>query len=382
MGDITINSAVRANLQTLQSTAKLMAQTQNRLATGLKVSSALDNPQSFFTASGLNARANDLSAIQDSLSLGVKTLNAADEGIKGIQKLVNQAKSVANQALQAKATATTLDKTAETAAIAGTAGARTVSFQIGTATAVDVVFATATYATAASSAAAIESALSGLTSAGGTLAGLSVSVTGGAVSFEVASGEDLTISGTAAATGAAGFGIATSGTQGENGETLAEARSSFATDFNNLRTQIDQLATDASFNGINLLNGNDLTVKFNESGSSKLDIAGVTLDAAGLGITETTFSDIDADVALLDSATATLRKQSSTFGANLSVVQNRQDFTSNLISVLEAGAGDLTLADTNEEAANLLALQTRQSLAQSSLSLANQAEQSVLNLIR
>ncbi|GMV61307.1 MAG: hypothetical protein AMXMBFR74_04760 [Parvibaculum sp.] len=382
MGDIVINSAVRSNLQTLQSTAKLMAQTQNRLATGLKVSSALDNPQSFFTASGLNSRAQDLGTIQDSLSLGVKTLNAADEGIKAIQKLVNQAKSVANQALQAKATATTLDKTAEVAAIAGSAGARTVSFQIGTATAVSVVFGTATYATAASSAAAIESALSGLVSPTGSLAGLTVSVTGGALSFEVASGEDLTISGTAAATGAAGFGIATSGTQGQNGETLTEARSTYATDYNGLRTQIDQLATDASFNGINLLNGDNLTVKFNESGSSKLDITGVTYDAAGLGITETTFSDIDADVALLDTATSTLRKQSSTFGANLSVVQNRQDFTKNLISVLEGGAGDLTLADTNEEAANLLALQTRQSLAQSSLSLANQAEQSVLNLIR
>ena len=108
MGDIVINSAVRSNLQTLQGTAKLMAQTQNRLATGLKVSSALDNPQSYFTAAGLNSRASDLSAIQDSMSLGVKTLNAADEGIKAIQKLVNQAKSVANQALQASATATTL----------------------------------------------------------------------------------------------------------------------------------------------------------------------------------------------------------------------------------------------------------------------------------
>ncbi|MEP2830619.1 flagellin [Parvibaculum sp.] len=379
MGDIVINSAVRSNLQTLQGTAKLMAQTQGRLASGLKVSSALDNPQSYFTAAGLNSRASDLSAIQDSLSLGVKTLNAADEGIKAIQKLVDQAKSVANQALQAKATATTLDATAEAAAIAGSAGARTVSFQIGTATAVDVVFDTATYATAASSAAAIESALADYTSAGGTLAGLSVTVDGGDISFEVESGEDLTISGTAAATGAAGFGI---DDDSDNGETLTEARSTYATDYNGLRTQIDQLATDASFNGINLLNGDSLTVKFNETGSSKLDITGVTYNAEGLGINSTDFSDIDADLALLDTATSTLRKQSSTFGANLSVVQNRQDFTENLINVLEGGAGDLTLADTNEEAANLLALQTRQSLAQSSLSLANQAEQSVLNLIR
>lgn len=382
MAEITINSAVRANLQTLQGTAKLMEQTQNRLATGLKVSSALDNPQSFFTAAGLTARATDMSALLDSMSLGVQTLKAADEGIKSIQKLVDQAKSVANQALQADATATTLSKTAEVAAIAGTAGARTVTFQIGTATAVSVVFATATYATAASSAAAIETELAGLVTAGGTLAGLTVSRTGADLSFEVASGVDLTIAGTAAATGAAGFGIVTSGTQGQNGETLTEARSTFATDYNNLRTQIDQLSKDASFNGINLLAGDSLSVQFNEGSTSKMDITGVTYDSAGLGITETTFADIDADVALLNTATATLRKQSSTFGANLSVVQNRQDFTKNMISVLEGGAGNLTLADTNEEAANLLALQTRQSLAQTSLSLANQSEQSVLNLIR
>ncbi|MAU60025.1 MAG: hypothetical protein CMI62_04750 [Parvibaculum sp.] len=382
MGDIVINSAVRSNLQTLQGTAKLMAQTQNRLATGLKVSSALDNPQSYFTAAGLNSRASDLSAIQDSMSLGVKTLNAADEGIKAIQKLVNQAKSVANQALQASATATTLDKTVEAAAIAGTATARSITIQIGTASAVTVTFDTATYATAASSAAAIEAELAGLTSASGTLSGLTVTRDGDSLSFEVASGEDLVIAGDAAATGAAGFGIATSGTQGTNGETLTSARASYASDYNDLRTQIDQLASDASFNGINLLNGDSLTVKFNEDGTSKLDITGVTYDSAGLGITETTFSDIDADIALLDSATSTLREQASTFGANLSVVQNRQDFTKNLIGVLEGGAGDLTLADTNEEAANLLALQTRQSLAQTSLSLANQAEQSVLSLIR
>lgn len=382
MGDIVINSAVRSNLQTLQGTAKLMAQTQNRLATGLKVSSALDNPQSYFTAAGLNSRASDLSAIQDSMSLGVKTLNAADEGIKAIQKLVNQAKSVANQALQASATATTLDKTVEAAAIAGTATARSITVQIGTAAAVTVTFDTATYATAASSAAAIEAELAGLTTSTGSLAGLTVTRDGDSLSFEVASGEDLVIGGAAAATGAAGFGIATSGTQGTNGETLTSARASYASDYNDLRTQIDQLASDASFNGINLLNGDSLTVKFNEDGTSKLDITGVTYDSAGLGITETTFSDIDADIALLDSATSTLREQASTFGANLSVVQNRQDFTKNLIGVLEGGAGDLTLADTNEEAANLLALQTRQSLAQTSLSLANQAEQSVLSLIR
>jgi flagellin-like hook-associated protein FlgL len=382
MGDITISSAVRTNLLTLQSTAQLMAQTQNRLATGLKVASALDNPQSFFTAAGLSSRATDMSALLDSMSLGVQTLKAADEGISSIQKIVDQAKSVANQALQAVATETTLTKTVEAAAIAGTPLARTVTFQIGTATAVSVAFGTATYASAASSATVIETELAGLVSATGTLAGLTVTRDGGDLSFAVASGEDLTIAGTAAATGAAGFGIVTSGTQGENGETLAEARATFATDYNNLLAQIDQLSLDTSFNGINLLAGDDLSVLFNESSTSKLDITGVTFNAAGLALTETTFSDIDADVTLLNAATATLRQQSSTFGANLSVVQNRQDFTGNMINVLEQGAGNLTLADTNVEAANLLALQTRQSLASTSLSLANQSEQSVLSLLR
>ena len=379
MGDITISSAVRTNLLTLQNTAQMMAQTQNRLATGLKVSSALDNPQSYFTAAGLSSRATDMSALLDSMSLGVQTLKAADEGIKSIQKLVDQAKSVANQALQSKATETSVTETVEAAAIAGTAGARTVTFQIGTASAVSVEFGTATYASAASSAAAIESELAGLVSAGGTLAGLTVSRSGGDLTFTVASGEDLTIAGTAAATGAAGFGIAGATT---NGETLAEARTAFSTDYNNLLAQIDQLSLDTSFNGINLLAGDDLSVMFNESSTSKLDIEGVTFNAAGIGLTETTFSDINAEVTKLNTATSTLRKQSSTFGANLSVVQSRQDFTKNMIDVLEAGAGNLTLADTNVEAANLLALQTRQSLAQTSLSLANQAEQAVLQLIR
>ncbi len=202
---------------------------------------------------------------------------------------------------------------------------------------------------------------------------------GGDLTFTVASGEDLTIAGTAAATGAAGFGIAGATT---NGETLAEARTAFSTDYNNLLAQIDQLSLDTSFNGINLLAGDDLSVMFNESSTSKLDIEGVTFNAAGIGLTETTFSDINAEVTKLNTATSTLRKQSSTFGANLSVVQSRQDFTKNMIDVLEAGAGNLTLADTNVEAANLLALQTRQSLASTSLSLANQSEQSVLSLLR
>ncbi|MBX3492003.1 MAG: hypothetical protein KF899_03530 [Parvibaculum sp.] len=374
MGDITISSAVRTNLLTLQNTAQLMAQTQNRLATGLKVSSALDNPQSYFTAAGLSSRATDMSALLDSMSLGVQTLRAADEGIKSIQKLVDQAKSVANQALQSKATATTLNSTVSAANLSGgTAATRTYSIQIGTAAAQDVVIPTgagSNFATGASAAAAVKAGIDAL-----NIDGLTVTVSGAGLSFALASGEDITIAGAAATT----LGINGAAT---NGETLAEAKAGYSTDYNNLLAQIDQLSLDTSFNGINLLAGNNLSVMFNESSTSKLDIEGVTFNASGIGLTDTDFSDIDAEVTKLNAATATLRKQSSTFGANLSVVQSRQDFTKNMIDVLEAGAGNLTLADTNVEAANLLALQTRQSLASTSLSLANQSEQSVLALLR
>ncbi|ABS64160.1 putative flagellin protein, C-terminus [Parvibaculum lavamentivorans DS-1] len=375
MGDITINSAVRTNLETLQSTAKMMAQTQNRLASGLKVSSALDNPQSFFTAAGLNARASDLSALQDSMSLGVQTLKAADEGIKSIQKLVDQAKSVANQALQAKATTTTLTTTAAPDAdtdYSASGASATFTVALGDASA-DTITLDQDYGSLAAMVSDINDQLSAAS------AGVTAEVSGTGVTFKAVSGEDITIAG-------ADSGDFGSTLSSDNGETLTEARATYVTDFNGLRDQIDQIANDASFNGINLLKGDTLTVNFNEDSTSKLDITGVTMTVGDdLGIDEADFStnaDIETAVAGLNTATATLRAQASTFGANLSVVQNRQDFTSNMISVLETGSGNLTLADTNEEAANLLALQTRQSLAQTSLSLATQAEQSVLSLLR
>src|ERR1044071_332816 len=106
MADITLSAGVRQNLLSLQSTAQLMAQTQNRLATGKKVNSALDNPNNFFTAQGLEGRASDLSGLLDSMSNAVQTVKAANDGITAISKLVDSAKALANQALQSSDTAT------------------------------------------------------------------------------------------------------------------------------------------------------------------------------------------------------------------------------------------------------------------------------------
>ncbi|HEU4805435.1 MAG TPA: flagellin, partial [Nitrobacter sp.] len=136
-------------------------------------------------------------------------------------------------------------------------------------------------------------------------------------------------------------------------------------------------------------NGDQLKLVFNETGKSTLTIQGVTFDPTGLGLQSlvkgTDFLDNASTNKILDSlnnASGTLRSQASTFGSNLSIVQIRQDFSKNLINVLQTGSSNLTLADTNEEAANSQALSTRQSIAVSALALANQSQQSVLQLLR
>jgi flagellin-like hook-associated protein FlgL len=162
-------------------------------------------------------------------------------------------------------------------------------------------------------------------------------------------------------------------------------RDTLAKQFDDLRTQIDQLSRDAGYNGINLLNGDSLKVQFNEKNTSSLTIAGVTFDSLGLGIKASTGkfqadSDINTALTNLTNAVSSLRSQASTFGSNLSVVQARQDFTKDFIDTLETGADQLVLADQNEEAAKLLTLNTRQQLSQTALSLASQADQGVLRL--
>jgi flagellin len=154
-------------------------------------------------------------------------------------------------------------------------------------------------------------------------------------------------------------------------------------------SQITTTAQDASFNGINLLNGDDLKLTFNESGKSTLTIKGVTFNAAGLGLAPlvagTDFLDnssANATIAKITNVSNVLRTEASTLGSNLSIVQIRQDFSKNLINVLQTGSSNLTLADTNEEAANSQALSTRQSIAVSALALANQSQQSVLKLLQ
>src|SRR5262249_16480200 len=169
--------------------------------------------------------------------------------------------------------------------------------------------------------------------------------------------------------------------------TSSSARAGLVSQFNNILSQITTTAQDASYNGVNLLNGDTLKLVFNEKSTSTLSITGVTFTASGLNLSNLTVGTDFVDnastngvLATLNTASVRVGAEAWTLGSNLSVGQNRQDFSKNLINVLQTGSSNLTLADTNEEGANLLALQTRQQLSLTSLSLASQADQAVLRL--
>jgi flagellin len=269
---IELSAVIRSNLLTLSRTTDLIDRTQDRLSTGLKVSSARDDATAFFAARGLSNRADDLNSLKSDIDQGISTIEAAIAGIEAITELVEQAKGFA---ITAKAT-------------------------------------------------------------------------------------------------------------GDTNE-----RSSLADQFDALLLQIDALANDSTYAGTNLLQAapDNLAVSFNEDGSSNLTISGIHsstgtggINVAGAVGNFAAYTNTDAAITAVNSAITTLRTSAATLGSNASVLQTHINFTEDLVKTLEEGSGKLTLADLNEESANLLALQTRQQLAIISLSLAAQSERSILAL--
>ena len=396
---ITLSASTRQNLLSLQDTSALTATTQNRLATGLKVSSALDSPVNFFTAQNLSNRSTDLGGLLDGISNGIQAIQAANQGITSIQKLIDSAKSTANQALSTQITTT---GTATSDFAASTTSSTTVNFYVNGVTKSATIASNAT----------IDAAITALNSAAGTnVTMFSKDTTGKKIVLNASSAVEFKATGDQAALGFAQGTTSTANKYGSSNDAISagsdltvsgvDARKKLSEQYNSLLTQITQLAKDSSFNGTNLISNGDpsnkLHIAFNEKDSSNLDVQGQDLTADGLKLTSITGNsgssvngqgnflldtDIKGTLTKLGSASDTLRSASSTFGSNLSVVQNRQSFSKNLINVLDTGAANLTNADLNEEAANSQALSTRQSLGISALSLANQAQQGILQLLR
>jgi flagellin-like hook-associated protein FlgL len=176
--------------------------------------------------------------------------------------------------------------------------------------------------------------------------------------------------------------IANSALSAEDSTELAD----YITQFNDIMDQIDTLAADADYNGTNLLSSDTLSVTFDEDGNSTISVTGFDASSTGLSITAvnatgwTTSTAIQASITEINDAISTLRTESKTLSSDLNTIETRQDYTTNLMTILKEGAGELVNADTNEESVNLTTLQTQQQLALTSLSIANSVNQNVLTL--
>lgn len=552
--DVVLTSALRSNLLSLQNTQSLIDKTQLRLATGLKVNSALDSPSNFFAAQSLDNRASDLSRLLDGIGQSIRTIEAADNGVTALTSLVEQAQSIASSARDELAASegearlvgtvdlsdvadlgndlanvtdgdsfniiTTDDsgtQISETITINNLDSADSLAAQITNAFAdnqsgeisarlteagfleisssdgrtfriegnnagtplslagfqdlgigdyfenevrgaVTIASTTIVAGSTATSISLFEGAgdlaeagdlltgtyldSDGNTIFGGFLAGdsftfnvddngttrtatytlaanstfqdlvtainqdpdtqdlISANFDSNTGTFSITSLADsvdnveISYVAAAATTFDIGLGDSTGNLDPTGGaagtyETILSFNNStqsldaLADDYNNLREQIDRLVTDASYRGVNLLNGDDLTTFFNENNTSTLTTSGANFTANGLGLTEASFrssADIELTAAQARDALTSVRNFGSSLANNLSIIQTRQDFTEQTINTLQAGADDLTVADQNEEGANLLALQTRQTLGVTSLSLASQSQQAVLRL--
>lgn len=406
MADISLTASMRTNLLSLQNTQSLMDTTQERLSTGLKVNSAIDNASSYYTAQSLNNRASDLSALLDSMGQGIQTIQAANEGIEAITEFVEQAKAIANSARDAASKTDVKTLNAKFSDLTDpdtpkTATDTSLKFEVtrtnGTALdtslkdAVDKVNAELKAADLQAKSldnyvAQVKKAIE----AGGTefakIVDIKVDDKTGKITFTAKASYNIKATG---AGDLAGLGKDPAAGTPTNDVTSTVAvntdRQKYALQFNEILTQIDNLAKDAGYKGINLLQMNTLTVIFNEDRSSQIEVKGTDASSVGLMLDEAvnnwqTNEDIETSIRQTEEAISSLRIMASDYGNYYSIVQNRQSFTKSLVNVLTEGADNLTLADMNEESANMLALQTRQQLAINSLSLASQAAQGVLQL--
>ncbi|GAB4530946.1 MAG: hypothetical protein Tsb0019_32700 [Roseibium sp.] len=485
MPDIVLSSAVRDNLLSLKQTADLQSITQTRLATGLKVNTALDNPNSFFTAQSLNDRASDLTNLLDNMGQAVQTIRAADKGISSITKLVESAKAIANQALQTSSeyerkqftkqyndileqiedmardssykgknllagagnelevifnedstsnltvnpvdfTDTTLDDglnlddldqggtgtssfnmyggsgtlsltglqaSSNLADLADWSNGDIITIIDSSGTTALTVGTTITtvqdYVDALNGLSGVHASFDEATDAITLVSGLDNAMTiakSGAGATATATIATTALSSTATLITSGGFqaGDTITITDGNGFEpaSLEIDAETTVSDLVNFMNNVKGL--DATFSGgsISLIGEVSFDITSSNADFNRMTLGSgsgtVALSAAASEFK--TDTDIDRTLQAINAALDELRSAARQMGTALSTVEIRTNFTESLINTLENGAGELTIADMNEEGANMLALQTRQQLSSTALSLANQADQSVLSL--
>ena len=345
MADISLTASMRSNLLSLQQTQSLMDTTQERLSTGKKVNSAIDNPSSYYTAQSLTNRASDLSSLLDSMGQAVQTIQAANEGIEAITEFASQAKAIANSAndtSEADSVENYMKQFDEILkqidGIAKDSGYKGVNLLDGEDQELKVVFN--------------EDRSSSLTVKGDDASSAGLGLEASAEKWVTKTDKTATqyttsLNTTSLKKNAGDFVY-------KDGKVYEVAK---AIDGTSTAHDFDKLVADGSL----------VATEYTTTDGSFKEVS-IDKDAISKSITQ------------VEDAVSKLRNMASVFGNNYSIVENREEFTENLINVLEEGADKLTLADMNEESANMLALQTRQQLAINSLSLASQAAQSVLSL--
>ena len=396
MSDVTLSSAVRSSLLSLQDTSRLIDTTQSRLSTGLRVSSAIDDPVSFFQAKGLTDRAFDFTAKKDAIDQGISTVESALAGIGAIENIVRQIKGVANSLKSATGTQFTdlVTQFNNLRSQIGTLTADT-SFQglnliNGTGTDLSVSFSEQTSSLLTVSSVNLAESGLGFGDAGVTTDD----------SFNYAGASQVQIAAAASQTGAVagstsivvtyqGSTQTISSTGGAN-TGIAFTYGTFTIDLQGGGTQ-----TNVTINGGDVLtlavqtavgDGTNALIAF-EADAAFTGAAGAGTQV-NIAVNDTSFvtegnsTTIEGVITKLDTSLTLLRTNAQTLGSNVALLQTRLDFTNEYVNKLEDGAAKLTLADINEEGANLLALQTRQQLGISALAFAGQAEQGVLSLFR
>lgn len=384
MGDITLSAAVRGSLLSLQNTTSLVERTQGRLSTGLEVASAIDDPVAFFQAKSLSDRAFDFNEKKDGIDQGVSTVTAALGGLESIEAIVRQLKGVATSLKSATGTQfsdlvsqygtlrTQIGELANDASYQGT------NLIDNTSETLSVSFSDQT-----SSQLTISANNSGETGLGLDLVEVATDA-----SFNVAARTAADISDTGVITVTyQGTGVSVSDT---TALAVAYGTASFNVFTANDSTTTDDVAALTSGQILTITLYSALSTGVGAAGTfaavgantgstpTEIDVEANTTNFVQEGVTST----IDPIITELDASLTTLRARTQTLGSNVALLQTRLDFTEDYVNTLEIGSGKLTLADLNEEGANLLALQTRQQLGISALAFAGQAEQGILGLFR
>jgi flagellin len=387
MVDATISAGTRSALFALSSIQNQISVMESRLAIGKRVNAPIDNANSYFLSAGLSSRANAINGLMSDITNTQGSIAAANNGIAAIRALLTTAQTIANQARQfpespvVVVTGAHSTAFATTSTIASAAGSAS-RLKAGDTVTVGDGTTTATYTAANGD--TIQTLLDAVNNTGGleVTAALNGS---GQLQFTATSAANITIGGTLAGAGHGTLYGILGLDVGTAVNTANIARANLATQFDDVLSQIDQIAADAGFNGVNFLTGSSNRINFNETGTSSLVISGSPATSSALGVAASTNhfefnTDINTAVSNISVALGSLKAIATTIGSMSTIMQTRIDFNKSMINTLGAGAEALTINDVNEDSAKLLALQTRQQIAATSLMLSSKNDNAVLRL--